>query len=135
MEELRFSQNPTHSYAAGNNSYTIKLVITDTVGCQDSVTKPSYVSIRPPTAAFDIVDTSGICLPLLTNFVFKGSDYASFYWDFGDGTSTTAQSPSHFYNDYGTFTPKLFLTGWVDVSIRRRQRSMYMIRGKHPNSF
>ena len=104
-------QNPTHSYASGNNSYTIKLVITDTVGCRDSVTKPSYVSIRPPTAAFDIVDSSGICLPLLTNFVFKGSDYKSFYWDFGDGTSTTAQSPSHFYNDYGTFTPKLFLTG------------------------
>ena len=104
-------QNPTHSYASGNNSYTIKLVITDTVGCRDSVTKSSYVSIRPPTAAFDIVDSSGICLPLLTNFIFKGSDYKSFYWDFGDGTSTTAQSPSHFYNDYGTFTPKLFLTG------------------------
>jgi gliding motility-associated-like protein len=104
-------QSPTHSFASGNNSYTIKLVISDTVGCQDSVTKPSYVSIRPPTAAFDIADSSGICLPLLTSFVFNGSDYKSFYWDFGDGTSTTAQSPSHFYNDYGTFTPKLFLTG------------------------
>jgi len=104
-------QNPTHSYASGNNSYTIKLVITDTVGCRDSAIKTNYVNIRPPTAAFDIVDSSGICLPLLTNFVFKGSDYASFYWDFGDGTSTTAQSPSHFYNDYGTFTPTLFLTG------------------------
>lgn len=104
-------QNPTHSYAAGNNSYTIKLVIADTVGCRDSAIKQNYVSIRPPTAAFDIVDSSGICLPLLTNFVFKGVDYASFNWDFGDGTSTTAQNPSHFYNDFGTFTPKLILTG------------------------
>jgi gliding motility-associated-like protein len=103
-------QNPTHSYAA-NNSYTIKLVVTDTVGCRDSATKASYVNIRPPTAAFDIVDTSGICLPLLTSFTFKGTDYASFNWDFGDGTSTTAQSPSHFYNDYGIFTPTLVLTG------------------------
>ena len=104
-------QNPTHSYPSGNNSYTVKLVITDTVGCKDSVTKGSYVDIRPPTAAFDIVDSAGICLPLLTNFVFKGVDYASFNWDFGDGTSTTAQSPSHFYNDYGIFIPKLILTG------------------------
>ena len=104
-------QNPTHAYGSANNSYTIKLVITDTVGCKDSVTKASYVNIRPPTAAFDIVDSAGICLPLLTNFVFKGTDYASFNWDFGDGTSTTAQSPSHFYNNYGTFIPKLFLTG------------------------
>ena len=104
-------QNPTHSYPPGNSSYTIKLVITDTVGCKDSSTKASYVNIRPPTAAFDIVDSAGICLPLLTNFVFKGTDYASFYWDFGDGTSTTAQSPSHFYNDYGTFIPALILRG------------------------
>jgi len=104
-------QNPTHSYAAGNNSYSIKLVITDTVGCRDSVTKANYVNIRTPTAAFDIEDTSGICLPLLTTFLFKGVDYESFYWAFGDGASTNAQSPSHFYNDYGIFTPKLFLTG------------------------
>jgi PKD repeat protein len=104
-------QNPTHSYASGINSYTIKLVIRDTVGCKDSATKTNYVNIRPPTAAFDIVDSAGICLPLLTNFVFKGSDYSSFYWDFGDGTSTTAESPSHFYNDYGIFIPKLILTG------------------------
>ena len=103
-------QNPTHSYAS-NNSYSIKLTITDTVGCRDSVTKSNYVNIRPPTAAFDIVDSSGICLPLLTNFTFKGVDYKSFYWDFGDGTSTTAQSPSHFYNSYGTYTAALYLTG------------------------
>jgi len=103
-------QNPTHSYAT-NNSYTIKLVITDTVGCRDSVTKINYVNVRPPTAAFDMVDSSGICLPLLTSFVFKGVDYKSLLWDFGDGTSTSAQSPSHFYNSYGTYTPTLYLTG------------------------
>jgi len=104
-------QNPTHSYASGNNSYTIKLVITDTVGCKDSAIKPAYVNIRPPTAAFDVVDSAGICLPLLTSFAFKGTDYASFNWDFGDGTSTTAQNPSHFYNNYGTYTPTLILKG------------------------
>src|SRR6476661_9632993 len=56
-------------------------------------------------------DSSGICLPLLTSFVFKGVDYKSLLWDFGDGTSTSAQSPSHFYNAYGTYTPTLYLTG------------------------
>jgi gliding motility-associated-like protein len=104
-------QNPTHGYALANNSYTVKLKITDLVGCQDSVTKSNYIDIRSPKPAFDIVDSVGICLPLITSFTFKGTDYKSFYWDFGDGETTTAQNPSHFYNSYGSFTPKLYLVG------------------------
>jgi gliding motility-associated-like protein len=104
-------QNPTHSYTSGNNFYTVKLKIKDLVGCEDSLTKNNYISIRSPKPAFDIADSSGICLPLITSFTFKGADYKTFYWDFGDGTTSTAQNPSHFYNSYGTFTPKLYLTG------------------------
>jgi len=104
-------QNPTHSYALGNSSYTIKLKIKDLVGCEDSVTKINSINIRSPKPAFDIVDSSGICLPLITSFTFKGADYKTFYWDFGDGTISTAQNPSHFYNSYGTYTPRLYLIG------------------------
>jgi gliding motility-associated-like protein len=104
-------QNPTHSYALGNSSYTVKLKIRDLVGCEDSVTKINSINIRSPKPAFDIVDSSGICLPLITSFTFKGADYKTFYWDFGDGTTSTAQNPSHFYNSYGTHTPKLYLIG------------------------
>ena len=104
-------QNPTHSYALGNNSYTVKLKIKDLVGCEDSVTKVNSVNIRTPKPAFDIQDSAGICLPLVTSFTFKGSDYKTFYWDFGDGTTSTAQNPAHFYNTYGTYTPKLYVIG------------------------
>jgi len=104
-------QNPTHSYPFGTNSYTVKLKIKDLVGCEDSVTKPNAINIRMPKPAFDIMDSSGICLPLITTFTFKGSDYKTFFWDFGDGTTSTAQSPSHFYNSFGSFTPKLYVIG------------------------
>ncbi len=104
-------QNPTHSYSSGNNSYTIKLKIKDLVGCEDSVTKNSYINIRTPKSAFDMVDSSGICLPLVTSFTFKGTDYKSFSWDFGDGATTTAQNPTHFYNSYGVYKPKLYVIG------------------------
>ena len=73
--------------------------------------KLNYVKIRSPKAAFDIVDTTTICPPLRTGFTFQGTDYQSFYWDFGDGTSTTAQNPNHFYSDYGHFIPKLYVLG------------------------
>ena len=104
-------QNPTHSYALGDNSYSVKLVIEDMVGCKDSVTKNAYIKIRSPQSAFDILDSAGICLPLQTTFLFKGINYQSFYWDFGDGGTSTAVNPSHFYNNYGNFIPKLYLIG------------------------
>ena len=104
-------QNPTHAYALGDNAYTVKLVITDMVGCKDSVTKTDYVKIRSPQAAFDILDSAGICLPLQTTFVFKGTNYQTFYWDFGDGGTSSATNPSHFYNSFGNFIPTLYLIG------------------------
>jgi len=104
-------QNPTHSYPLGNNSYNVKLIIKDLVGCEDSVTKNNYIKIRSPRPAFSMVDSTGICLPLRTSFTFQGSDYQSFFWDFGDGSTSTAQNPSHFYNAYGTYIPKLYLIG------------------------
>lgn len=104
-------QNPTHSYPAGNNNYTVKLKIRDLAGCEDSVTKANYIKIRKPVAAFSMIDSTGICLPLQTSFTFQGSDYESFYWDFGDGGSSSIENPAHFYNAYGTYIPKLYVEG------------------------
>ncbi len=103
--------NPIHSYSGGDSSYTVTLTIRDTVGCEDSTTKIRYINTRIPKAAFSITDSSGICLPLVTSFTFEGLDYKNFLWDFGDGTTTFAQNPSHFYNSFGTYTPKLYLFG------------------------
>jgi gliding motility-associated-like protein len=104
-------QNPTHNYPGGNNNYNVKLKIRDLVGCEDSVTKIDYVKIRKPVAAFSMIDSTGICLPLQTSFNFQGSNYQSFYWDFGDGATSFADNPSHFYNSYGTYYPKLYVEG------------------------
>jgi gliding motility-associated-like protein len=104
-------QHPQHSYPLGDADYSVKLKITDISGCQDSILKTDYIKIRSPKAAFGIIDTTTICPPLRTGFTFQGTDYQSFFWDFGDGGSTTAQNPNHFYSDYGHFIPKLYLTG------------------------
>ncbi|TMI64493.1 MAG: PKD domain-containing protein [Bacteroidetes bacterium] len=104
-------QNPTHIYPLGDNIYNVKLTIQDAAGCKDSVLKTNYIYIRSPRAAFDIIDSSGICIPLQTSFVFQGSNYQSHLWDFGDGSSNAALNPSHFYNAYGAYTATLYLTG------------------------
>jgi gliding motility-associated-like protein len=104
-------QNPQHAYPAGDADYSVKLKITDISGCSDSVTKTNYIKVRLPKAAFAIRDTTTICPPLRTSFTFQGSDYASLNWDFGDGSTSPAESPTHFYGQYGHFIPVLTLTG------------------------
>lgn len=105
-------RNPTHTYLGNDSVYSVKLVVADTLGCTDSTTKLNFISVRSPKPAFSIADTSTICPPLETKFTFQGRDYESFYWDFGDGATSTRMNPNHFYNSYGTFTPKLYLIGY-----------------------
>ncbi len=105
-------KDPVHLYTGRDSVYTVKLVITDSIGCSDSVVRLNYVTVRRPKPAFDAFDTTSICPPLETRFTFRGEDYESFLWDFGDGDISTLANPKHFYNGYGSFTVKLYLTGF-----------------------
>ena len=107
---VSINTNPVHAYAA-NGQYTVKLVIYDQYGCSDSITKINYINIVTPTAAFSVSDSVGTCPPLIVAFTNNSQYYNSFVWDFGDGTTTTNTNPSHFYNNAGTFTALLTVTG------------------------
>ena len=104
-------QNPTHTYTGTDSNYTVKLVITDEAGCQDSMVLNDRILVRTPKPAFSVTDTTTICPPIATKFTFQGQDYESFYWDFGDGETSTQQNPIYFYNDFGSYTATLHLVG------------------------
>ena len=105
-------QSPSHVYSGPDSTYSISLAVTDASGCVDTLKKLSYIKIKRPKPAFTAVDTVSICPPLETKFTFLGQDYESYYWDFGDDSKSTQLSPSHFYNDYGVYRPKLVLVGY-----------------------
>lgn len=107
------TQNPIHQYNSNDTSFTVKLLITDSVGCVDSSVRTSYIKIRSPKPAYLVKDTVTLCPPLQTDFKFTGKDVQSIVWDFGDGTPTsTEDSTPHFYNNYGNFTAKLYAYGF-----------------------
>lgn len=111
------STNPVHSYAA-DGIYTIKLHITDQYGCTDSITYPNYVTIVSPHANFSLSDSLGTCPPLFVSFTNTSQNFTAVSWDFGDGTSTQTDNPSHFYNIPGTYIARLTVTspgGCIDV--------------------
>ncbi len=105
-------KEPVYSYGGNNATYNVKLVITDRGGCKDSVTRNNYITTIKPIPAFDIQDTLTICPPIETKFTSQAQNYDSLEWDFGDGSSSTLLNPTHFYNTYGDFTPKLYVYGY-----------------------
>lgn len=106
-------QNPSHIYPPGKDSvYTVKLLVTDTVGCSDSLTRTKYIITKAPKPLYTAKDTVALCAPLESKFTFKGKDFESFSWDFGDGGTSTLVNTSHFYNAVGTYTAKLYIVGY-----------------------
>lgn len=114
-------QNPLHIYTGADNLYTVRLIVTDTTGCTDTLTKVNYIDVRKPKPAFTATDTSAICPPLETKFFIGGTDYETYYWDFGDGQTSNQQNPRHFFNAYGTYETKLYVAGYggcIDSAIK-----------------
>ncbi|MDQ6903453.1 MAG: PKD domain-containing protein, partial [Bacteroidota bacterium] len=102
--------NPIHTYDT-EGIYTVSLSIIDQFGCSDFISKANYIKIANPKADFLASDTIGRCPPLVVNFTNTSKNYLSWSWDFGDGTSSSSQSPSHFYSTPGTFYATLSITG------------------------
>lgn len=98
-----------HTYNNGG-AYDVKLVITDSLGCKDSVTKTGYFTVNSPTANFYTNDTL-VCAGDTVQF-YNNSGGVSFtsLWDFGDGNTSTNITPAHSYANLGTYSVKLVIT-------------------------
>ena len=103
--------SPNHSY---NNfgTYNVTLIAKDTAGCSDTLTKQAYIKIAKPTINFAGLPAKG-CIPATINFsanINSLDSVRTYLWDFGDGTTSNAATPSHIYNTMGTYAVKLTIT-------------------------
>ncbi|MFH1313015.1 MAG: S8 family serine peptidase [Candidatus Eisenbacteria bacterium] len=65
----------------------------------------------PPVAEFSGSPTAG-CVPLTVNFTdLSTGETDTWDWTFGDGGTSTAQNPSHQYNNPGNYTVGLTVSG------------------------
>jgi PKD repeat protein len=86
-----FAPHPTHTYQ-DTGWYTIQLIATSINGCIDSFSSNIYIT-EPPTAFFTMDTTEG-CAVLPIEFTNQSFGYQpSYYWDFGNGDSSTLQTP------------------------------------------
>lgn len=109
------SSNPTHTYQNLGN-YNVCVTTKNTYGCVDSICESSYINVQNPTVPFGAPVQFNECTPfdLTVNPGNKGN--YSWYWDFGDGTTSNNKLAGHVYNKAGTY--KVYLTSFTTDSCK-----------------
>lgn len=108
-------QNPLHEYAA-TGTYNVSLTVTTANGCSDEVIIP--VTIVPaPAAEFtfqqNCAGTATLFTPAATIPV-AGID--TWFWDFGDGSTSSLQQPAHQYATIGNYQVTFTITDTAGCS-------------------
>ncbi|MDO1448833.1 PKD domain-containing protein [Rhodocytophaga aerolata] len=108
VSNLAESQNPSHIFSA-SGSYAVTLKVQTIYGCVDSISRTIQVIQSPQSRFAYQLD----CTNKQVNFsdqTFAAEAITSWYWDFGDNSSSTEQNPAHIYSNPGTYTVSLITT-------------------------
>ncbi len=113
--------NPTHIYNS-NGEFDVSLTVSNSSGCNNKLTQYRFIKITKPTVNIDNAEAGG-CIP----YIFKPSPIyatvdgvASYYWDFGNGITSTDRNPTMIYTNLGNYNIKLIITtndGCIDSAI------------------
>ncbi|MBE9660266.1 PKD domain-containing protein [Mucilaginibacter myungsuensis] len=107
---LSTAVNPTHTYAARTAPYNVKLTARSSFGCMQTETKVEMIKVNLPPQS-DFTASQGLVTEI-PNYTFNFQDKSklapvSWFWEFGDKTTSTLQNPSHTYADTGRYVVKL----------------------------
>jgi gliding motility-associated-like protein len=113
-------RNPVHTYTEAGN-YNVRLIITTSSGCADTMFMADAVLVGDrPTARFSATPRSGCANSDIIFSDTSRGNITEWFWDFGDGTTSTSQSPTHIYTDTGYFTVQLIVSsnGCTDTLVK-----------------
>ncbi|MFZ4796121.1 MAG: PKD-like domain-containing protein [Bacteroidia bacterium] len=104
------SQNPLQAYASAG-SYNVSLTVTTGAGCSSTTSTNVNVigSVVGNTAAFTTT-VSGACGNYVETTNTSSGTGNTYLWNFGDGNTSNAVSPVHYYTDGGLKTITLTIT-------------------------
>ncbi len=128
------AQHPTYTYD-DPGTYTVRLTVTGPSG-SDTETENNYITVTeapvPPVANFSGTPTTGMA-PLEVSFTDSSTgDIDSWSWSFGDGGSSTAQNLTYTYDDPGTYTVALEVTGPGGIDTRTRTNYITVTAAPQP---
>jgi PKD repeat protein len=104
-------QNPTHIYTISGTSststYTVTLTATNANG-NDARKKLDYITVtQTPIAEFTVDNRQGKA-PFIVKFHdLSAGNPTSWLWEFGDGSTSSEQNPTHLYPFEGSYDVRL----------------------------
>ncbi|MEE3276645.1 MAG: PKD domain-containing protein [Candidatus Thermoplasmatota archaeon] len=109
--QSQVSTEVSFSQSLGDGEYAVTLTVSDERGGEDSVSHQFSVSDLPPVARIS-ADTTTVFIGDSIQFDGSGSDdpegdLRGYEWDFDDGDTSTLQSPSHTWDDVGSYQVQL----------------------------
>jgi gliding motility-associated-like protein len=106
-------QNPEHIYDSAG-TYPTQLIVTDQHNCHDTISKP--VVVHPtPKASFDMTtNANGVTGQVLMHNTSTGA--STYFWNFGDGGTSTEENPLYQYSSVGIFHILLIATSQYQCS-------------------
>jgi PKD repeat protein len=107
--------SPSHRYVV-EGSYVVTLTLTDDTGRTTAASQTVKVSNTKPQPNFTFSPSSphagvtDVKFNAASSSVAPGRTIVSYQWDFGDGHSGVGATPSHKFEDEGSYTVTLTLT-------------------------
>ncbi len=106
-------QNPSGVIFNTNGNNDVFLYVVDANGCKSNTVAKKTVRVYDKASPSFSVDNEISCtLPFTANFtnLTTGPGTKTYLWNFGDGTTSTNESPSHTYNTAGVYNVSLTVT-------------------------
>ncbi|MDX5443175.1 MAG: gliding motility-associated C-terminal domain-containing protein, partial [Hymenobacteraceae bacterium] len=118
---------------AGPGKHTITYTFTTPEGCTSSISKTTLIQlpdvhIQPHQLVCTESNSNVVSAiaPFTVDFTNTTSGAKSFYWDFGDGTYSTEQSPQHTYVNEGTYKV-IVLVDFGNGCVKEREIGTYHV--------
>lgn len=102
---LGFGDEVQHIYT-DPGTYTATVEVFDSLGC--SVSCQTNMTISPSLSVDFDADTLNGCSPFMVQFENQSQNAVTYFWDFGDGNSSTVYEPVHYYTVPGTYDVSLW---------------------------
>ena len=94
-------ENPTHNYISGVYSVTL---LSKLGNCIDTLVKTNYIAVDEQLYSNFIIDINNGCQGMQVSFTdITTNSPDTWFWDFGDGSTSNVQNPTHIFSNAGVF--------------------------------
>ncbi|MBK6266028.1 PKD domain-containing protein [Marivirga sp. S37H4] len=121
--------SPLHIYDQPG-IYSVQLIASNESGCEDTVRIENYIEVLDLQAGFSIKEpVASACVPVEVSFQNEAVGASAYFWDFGDGKTSTVPNPLHVYTSVGEFDVKLIVTNDLGCTDTLHRSELVITKG------